>query len=284
MSDPRLPLVPRRRLRNLARALLNFALPDACLHCGAPLVDGEPCLCAVCVDSLRLDGGRVPLSQNLDSLEGCGLPLDALFAIRYAGAARALVRALKFGDRPDAAPLLAAPLLALLDLKVPASGRARVLIVPVPLHRTRRRERGYDQTLLLARAVAAMGDGYAVDAGLLQRSRATGPQSRLPGSDRPANVSGCFRVVRSTPGERAIILLDDVVTTGATMKAAAAAFHETGVRVHLAAAAVGPQLDVPARKATLEPPCMEGTRQTTQNAHGAGVLELKRVDTRPPRA
>lgn len=106
-------------------------------------------------------------------------------------------------------------------------------LVPVPLHPARYRDRGFCQTTLLARHVAPRlpRPGYAVlpvRTDLLQRCRDTGAQSTLPAPARAANLRAAFQVTGSAPLPRRIALLDDVLTTGATASAAAAALKTAG--------------------------------------------------------
>ncbi len=224
-------LVHSRYIRGLLagakRALLSFALPDSCLHCHAPLTGGEACLCPVCRRSLRPEPGLLRLE-----------PTPVLYATPYAGAAATLIRALKFGDRPDASGLLGGLVCSLLESLLTRRERERVILIPLPLHRTRRRERGYDQTRLLCESVASCG-GYPVAHGVLRRVRATRPQTLLAREQRLANVIGCFRVAQATPGGGLLVLLDDVATTGATLGAARAALELAGFPVRLAVAAAG---------------------------------------------
>jgi len=229
---PRLALLwsIRRRLECVWRAALDFALPDSCLHCQASLTSGETCLCRNCRGGLRPEPGLLRLT-----------PSSVLYATPYAGTAATLVRALKFDDRPDTAILLGGLVHSLLESILTRRERGRVLLVPLPLHRTRRRERGYDQARLLAEAVSARG-GYAVSHGFLARTRATRPQTLLDREERLANVSGIFRVLKTPPPDRLLVLLDDVVTTGATLAAARAALEQAGVAVHLSVAAAGPRV------------------------------------------
>ena len=98
----------------------------------------------------------------------------------------------------------------------------------MPLHRTRLRSRGYDQTLELARPLARML-GLALDTGLLTRRRATQAQSRLDEAARQRNLHGAF-AVRAGPLPAHVALVDDVMTTGATLRAAAQALRDAGVQ------------------------------------------------------
>jgi ComF family protein len=239
MAQCRFPVPLRHAFGVFGRALFNFALPDSCLHCDAPLQAGEICLCPDCARSLTLDAGELPPAP----VDGGRADVETAaagpaFAAPYEGALRTLIRGLKFEDRPDAAPLIARLLSELLAVRLGEPERGRVLLVPVPLHRTRRRERGYDQARLLVEALGTR-DGYDVDAALLARVRATRPQTRLPRRERLLNLGDSFSVTRRPPPGRAIILVDDVVTTGATLAVATAALARAGVGVRLAAAAAG---------------------------------------------
>jgi ComF family protein len=135
----------------------------------------------------------------------------------------ALIHALKYGNRPD----LALPLGRLLASRVHLEGDG---LVAVPLHRTRRRERGYNQAGLLAEAAGRVW-GVPVIEGLLVRSRSTAAQARLRRSERSRNVGSAFRVaVPSWARGRSFVLLDDVGTSGSTLGAAAGPLLEAGAK------------------------------------------------------
>jgi predicted amidophosphoribosyltransferase len=138
----------------------------------------------------------------------------------------ALVRFLKFEGGRSAAP----PLAWWMSEALRAQGASRVgiavprdtILVPVPLHPSRQRERGYNQAALLAAGVAALL-GLETALGALERGRKTKCQSTIDSpSERSANVRGAFRPVRPEAlGGRRIILVDDLVTTGETVRACA---------------------------------------------------------------
>jgi ComF family protein len=123
---------------------------------------------------------------------------------------------------------LAAPLGALIGSAIPRD-QAFEVIVPVPLYWRRRLERGFNQSELLARAVAKRYGLRPVNA--LRRKRATAAQAGLSNSKRRLNVAGAFVVPRpETVAGRRVLLIDDVLTTGATLSACGAALKRAGAR------------------------------------------------------
>lgn len=140
----------------------------------------------------------------------------------YEGVLRELIHLYKYaGMRP-----LAAPLGELLGAALPRDERFDV-VVPVPLHWRRRWSRGFNQSELLAR-LTAKRCGVPMRAAL-RRMRATDAQAGLSNSRRRRNVAGAFRARESLAGKR-VLLVDDVMTTGATASACAAALKRAGAR------------------------------------------------------
>ncbi|HEU0028650.1 MAG TPA: ComF family protein [Ktedonobacterales bacterium] len=219
----------------VARALLDLLFPPRCVVCGAAGAD----LCAACLGKIRrppeprcsrcdaplADGRRARAGMCGECAIGVFAPdADrALVGAVYEGAVRAAIHALKYQGKRRAAEPLAG--LALAAWR--ASGLDADVIVPVPLHRSRTRERGYDQAGLLARSLAR-GAGLPLRGDALARTRATLAQARLPASERQRNVAGAFSLLPGAAGlsGRTILLVDDVVTTGATIQAAASALRE----------------------------------------------------------
>lgn len=161
--------------------------------------------------------GRCPLCRL--GMRG----FDAAYSFgMYEGRLRKLIHLFKYGRiRP-----LARPLAAWLASALPLDQRFEA-VVPVPLHWRRRWERGFNQAALLARAVARRCGVPSVRA--LRRRRATAAQAGLSHAGRRANVSGAFlaRRDRRLAGRR-VLLVDDVMTTGATASACAAALKRAG--------------------------------------------------------
>lgn len=108
-------------------------------------------------------------------------------------------------------------------------GEAPEILIPIPLHRSRLREREYNQAFLLAHH-AGREIGIAVDENLLIRSRKTASQTGLTASEREANVRGCFSLAQAVLPYKHIVLVDDVFTTGATLREAAVVLKNAGAQ------------------------------------------------------
>jgi len=213
----------------LARGLLGHVLPLRCLACPALTRGSElgPFLCVRCARELHALRGR---RWEIDGTR-------VVAAFRYAGAARVLIRELKFRG----ATALASPLGGALGVALSELPPGPIGIVPIPLHWRRRWHRGHNQSVALARAVAASRPGFGLLAAL-RKSRATPPQVGLDGSQRRRNVRGTFAVPRryaaSVRGAR-LVVVDDVATTAATLLSARDCLAAAGAaEVTLAAAAV----------------------------------------------
>jgi ComF family protein len=224
-----LPTRATVRLAFLAagRAALAFLFPDSCLTCGRALREEERHLCGPCLAEVVARPASIRLLA--------GLPIGRIdYALEFDGPVRDLVRALKYDGRTSAAdPLAAQALRPLSELLVGGFDA----LVPVPLHAVRLRERGFNQSRLLA-APLANAVGLELLDGLIRR-RATPSQVGLAGPDRFANVRGAFAGTAALVGRRAIVL-DDVVTTGATLAAACEAALAAGARGVAGFAVSGP--------------------------------------------
>ena len=226
------------------RAFLDLLWPPRCLACdGLAWDEAVPGLCADCAAALPVirspcprcgrEAGTWALAGPCAACRGEDLDVDGVVApLRYRDVARDLVLALKFRRRTPAAR----PLGALLADAVVSAGRPGDLLVPVPVSRARFRRRGFDQADEIARVVAAL-TGIARDARALVRHRDVVAQSGLSRARRRRNPRGAFRAVRSRVAGRCVLLVDDVVTTGATAGACARALRRAGaVHVVLAVA------------------------------------------------
>lgn len=224
----RLLRAARGALRRAACDVLDAVLPQLCARCGESLAGGGV-LCTRCLAAIpRLSFGLCArcLATGNEPV-GCVRHRD--FAVWpawvYDPAAEQIVHALKFGGRPALAGGLGGEL-----ARAAAHLAGADAVTGVPLHRARQRERGYNQAALLADAFGAVA-GVPHSANLLERSRPTRAQARLGARARRENLSGCFRVPRPewVRGRR-IIIVDDVITSGATLEACMAALTEAGAR------------------------------------------------------
>ena len=234
------PRSAARRLECLGSDLLAFALPQRCPGCGAP-ARPERLLCDGCL--AQAQPLAIPLCARClargGEPAGClAHPGHAVWAAWvYDERVALLVHALKYHERPRLARELSAALARALPRAMWTSGGAGAgagtrfdLIAEVPLHETRRRERGYNQAGLLAESLA---DRIGVPrlAGAIERVRSTRPQARLGPAERRANLAGAFRVRRPEwLAGRNVLIVDDVLTTGATFEACFDALIGAGAR------------------------------------------------------
>ncbi len=146
-------------------------------------------------------------------------------AVYFEGVLREAVHRLKYYGRT----ILAEPLGDLMAVYWTQHPMPADVIVPVPLHTARLRERGYNQAALLAREMARQV-GLALNEQTLVRQRATASQVKLDARQRRENVHDAFRCSGDALTGKQVLLIDDVCTTGATLAACAVALHEGGAR------------------------------------------------------
>jgi ComF family protein len=233
---------PSGRLRTaLGKTLAGIAdliVPPCCLVCRAPL-EAHHLLCAGCWREVHFI--RPPLCDVL----GIPLPFDAgertisaaaaarppaydraRAVAHYSGAMRTLIHQFKYADRHDAR--------ALFGRWLAEAGHTLIvgidIVVPVPLSRLRLLSRRFNQAAILAQELSRR-TGLAVDLHSLQRARFTKTQVGLTHDQRRRNLAGAFRVRQSRRAAlegRHVLLIDDVITTGATVEACARALKRAG--------------------------------------------------------
>lgn len=219
--------------------MLDIFLPPRCAACDCELQSG-PALCGACWQELDFINGPIcavtgapmpydlgPQSVSLNAMMRPPLYDVARAAMDYRGTARRLIHRLKFHNRPELANLMSGWLV---------SAGAEMLaeadyLLPVPLHRTRLLARRYNQSAELARAVARHS-GVQMQVEWVRRIRRTPQQIGMTRKARQTNLRGAFAVKKTVKDKlkgRRVVLLDDVMTTGATVNACSRVLRKAGV-------------------------------------------------------
>jgi len=224
-------------LRAKLNKVLDLALPPLCAACREP-VDGKG-LCASCWSKLSFisrpycERLGIPFvydpGPGILSMEAIADPPAynrARAAVRFDDISRALVHGLKYGDRLDLAPMMGR-WISHAGREILAEADA---LVPVPLHWRRLWARRFNQSAMLATSISTTS-GVPIAAGALKRVKATAQQVGLTPTQRAANVAGAFRVPeegKAAVAGRRLVLVDDVLTTGATVEGCARALLRAG--------------------------------------------------------
>jgi len=250
----------------VAAGLFATLFPSDCRLCGTPLVNiSRLPVCDECLFAMRPIGGGVcsvcgerlvspyafssgPSSAEPDAPR-CGLCrrleppyVKATAYGSYESGLRELIHLLKYDRVRPAASVLGRMLAeAMADLK-PLFGDSQILVVPVPLHARKLRQRGFNQSELIARAAVKLNpapDQLQLNAGILERRRETQSQIGLSRHQRRENIRGAFAVAkRDELAGREILLVDDVFTTGTTVSECARLLRRAGAaKVYVATVA-----------------------------------------------
>ena len=196
-----------------AEWLADLVFPPTCGHCGR--VDARFC------DNCRDEFAGCPLKFAKPTVD----QLDGLCSTgSHSGLIANAVRAFKYEGASDLRHLLAERLIVALSEQTWLVDA----VVPVPLHADRLLDRGYNQSALMGERLAR-GLGIRFEPGLLGRIRNTGQQAQLSGDERIKNVAGAFAADPAVQG-LSVLLVDDVVTTGATLTECAAALRAQSAR------------------------------------------------------
>ncbi len=196
--------------------LLDFLWAPTCPVCSGSHSFG---ICSGCLAGIAL----IPRTERELATEGLRVPVVSVY--RYEDPVRALILSLKYGRATHVAPALARAMAT--ELGTWIENRHFDLVVPVPLAPRRERERGFNQAAALALPIARQF-GLRHDQHALRRVRSTPPQASLSGRSRRTNLQGAFEADRVFA--RAVLLVDDVYTTGTTLEECARSLYAAGAR------------------------------------------------------
>ena len=209
------------RVGSLGGAVLGLLVPPLCVVCETPLEGAERWVCRRCGQAVAA-GARLRMRSVA---LGDGRRLRVLYALEYTPAVACLVREMKYGGKPGLGGLLARVVWQAVADRVDR----KAVLVPVPLHPAKRRERGYNQSEVLSRAMAGFAESTVCPRALV-RTRNTPPQAALDRKRRLANITGSLRAGTISGLEgRSLVLVDDVVTTGSTLRECARALLDKGL-------------------------------------------------------
>lgn len=239
VKDSVTAIAPTPWLRRFGGLVLDQLYPPVCLHCDAPVVSADA-LCAQCwrglwpitepmcpVLGLPFEVTLGPEARSAEAIADPPPFERARSAFIYNDIARSIVSRFKYGDKPELAQFCA---------RAMATACGEILegnpvLVPVPLHRGRQWQRRYNQSTELCRALAQI-TGLDVEPLLVRRERRTVQQVGLSADQRARNVAGAFAVQSQVLAEmigRRVVIVDDVITTGATVKALTRALKRVGI-------------------------------------------------------
>ncbi len=210
----------RRFIQSTFNALLNFVYPPLCHLCEAYLHPDEKLICNTCWQSLRRAAPDAQAAGN-------DFDLDGVYSLwEFGDGVQRIIHEIKFNRKKSLADKVGFELASLVAEN--QALREVDVIIPLPLHHTRRRIRGYNQSHLLSIPISARA-GFPIVEAAVRRVKSTKPQARLSARKRLDNVKGAFMVTdpERVAGKR-VLLVDDVVTTGATLNACALALQAAG--------------------------------------------------------
>lgn len=242
----------------IAESLFATLFPSDCRLCGAPLTNiSRLPVCRDCLSSMRpmsgstcsICGERIqsPYTLVQQSAALCLLCRHAAppFAkaaayASYSGGLRELIHLLKYDQIRPAANVLGRMLGEVISGLEPLFGENEIVVIPVPLHSSKRRQRGFNQAEMIARAaLKSFRHPMALHCDVLERRRATESQIGLTRHQRRENMRGAFLVARpELVEEREVLLVDDVFTTGTTVSECARVLRRAGAsKVYVATVA-----------------------------------------------
>ena len=220
-----------QQLKTLAADLVQLLFPNLCNSCAQPLLKAEKLLCLTCRFDLPYTDFHLyadnPVAKQLWGRIPCANAM-AMFYFRKGSRVQRILHNLKYKGKPELGYLLGEMLGERILLSDPCWKID--VIMPVPLHRKRERARGYNQSLCIAEGLGAKLQLPVEKNGLL-KTKATSSQTRKGRFSRYENLKSAFSVRDpSNLHGKNILLVDDVITTGATLEACATALYAAGIK------------------------------------------------------
>lgn len=230
---------PAVAAKNIAESVLDFIFPPVCLLCEERILDAAEMICSGCFNGIPKNHAAVLTSADR-KLKTKQYFSFVAWRFEYSEEMRTVIHRMKFHEYRNLAYRLGEEMAVTLDNR--AELKRADFIIPVPLHRARHRDRGYNQSALLGERISKLsGIPYA---DVLVRTKNNPPQStRISSDERLRNVKNIFRLKEGAGITRKrIILIDDVVTSGATVNECAKTLEKGGAHevMVLAAAYANP--------------------------------------------
>lgn len=219
----------------------SLLFPRCCVVCGSPLSRGEECLCTCCNMNLPRTGFHLRKDNPVECLFWGRIPglkrASSFLFYRKGSDFRRILHLLKYGGYKELGEVMGRYMAAELSSGEFFDGVD--MIIPVPLHRKKQKLRGYNQSEWIARGIASV-TGIPLCAECMIREKNTETQTRKSTFERWENVEGIFRLCDTVHFEgKHVLLVDDVLTTGATTVACASAFARgSGIRISVLTLAV----------------------------------------------
>ena len=214
------------RLRFFYDIIIDLVYPNVCIFCNELKTGGKDSICDACWNALP----AFPVEQNiLREIKEKLATLVYLSNLRsmweFEDNVQIIIHRLKYKHKTSVAAKISQYMSNLIEFDKDID-----LLIPVPLHKKRRRERGYNQSTLICKAISKI-KGIPTNEISLQRIKNTKSQTKLNINERKKNVADAFRVVnRSEIENKTILLVDDVITTGSTINACAQQLKNNGAK------------------------------------------------------
>ncbi len=212
----------------MIRDFVSLFFPKVCLTCSGPLERGSDQLCVNCVGDLPKTGNHIIEIPEFDQRFSGVIKYESILVyllFQKKGVVQKILHELKYNDRPEIGQLLG----RWYGVELKESGFEFDLIIPIPLHPSKLKKRGYNQSEFFASGIAQVMETRLLPEGLV-RTKATTTQTKKSRLERWDNVSGLFECSDASliKGNR-ILLVDDVLTTGSTLIAAGEPLWKAGI-------------------------------------------------------